>query len=235
DMGGFSKTWNHMRNAYPQMSQQRSVAEAWKTAPVAWESCWDMRRWVKEGWSIRFIFDYALALHGSYLNNKSAPLPEGENIRGEIERFLKRLGYRLVLRELKHPAAARAGGKLTLAMKWQNVGSAPCYRPYRLAWRLTAPGGRKEVLVGKLTVSRWMPGEVKLFTKEFYAGRCELPPGKVVEAADTIVLPADMAPGTYRLSLAVVAADSAQPAVRLGIKGRDRDGWYPLSQIKVGR
>jgi len=31
-----------------------------------------MRRWVKDGWSLRYIFNYALALHGSYLNNKSA-------------------------------------------------------------------------------------------------------------------------------------------------------------------
>lgn len=32
---------------------------------VAWETCWNMRKWVEEGWSLRFIFNYALALHGS--------------------------------------------------------------------------------------------------------------------------------------------------------------------------
>ena len=57
-----------------------------------------MRKWVDEGWSLRFIFNYALALHGSFINNKSAPLPEGENVRLEVERFLRRLGYRLVLK-----------------------------------------------------------------------------------------------------------------------------------------
>ncbi len=36
-----------------------------------------MRKWVNEGWSVRYIFNYALALHASYLNNKSAPLPDG--------------------------------------------------------------------------------------------------------------------------------------------------------------
>jgi hypothetical protein len=235
DMGGFSRTWNHMRHAYPQMSQQKGVADAWKTAPIAWETCWDMRKWVQEGWSIRFIFDYALALHGSYVNNKSAPLPAGENIRGEIERFLRRLGYRLVLKRLEHPAAARAGEKLSLAMKWQNAGSAPCYRPYRLAWRLAGNRGKGKVFVGKVTVNKWLPGSVELFTKDFYAGSCELPRGKVVDVADTIALPADMAPGTYRLSLAVVEGESAEPVVRLGIKGRAKDGWYPLSEIRVRR
>ena len=233
DMGGFSKTWNHMRNAYPQMSQQKAVADAWKTAPVAWESCWEMRKWVREGWSLRYIFDYALALHGSYLNNKSAPLPPGEDTRREIERFLRRLGYRLVLRQLAHPAAARSGQELTLSMKWQNIGSAPCYRPYRLAWRLIGPRGEKSVVVGKVTVNRWMPGSTELFTKEFYAGKFELPPGPVVDVTDTIVLPADAAPGVWRLSLAVVEDESAKPVVRLGIKGRGEDGWYPLRSIEV--
>ena len=233
DMGGFSRTWCHMRHAYPKMSQQKGVAEAWKTAPIAWETCWDMRRWVKEGWSLRFIFDYALALHGSQINNKSAPLPPGKEVRAEIERFLRRLGYRLVLKELRHPAAVRPGAELTLAMKWQNAGSAPCYRPYRLAWRLAKARGKKTVLVGKVTVNKWLPGSVKLFTKEFYAGEWELPRGRVVSVTDRIALAADMPAGSYELSLAVVAADSPKPVVRLGIKGRRKDGWVPLSRIEI--
>ena len=36
-----------------------------------------MRKWVKEGWSLRYIFNYALACHASVINNKSAPLPKG--------------------------------------------------------------------------------------------------------------------------------------------------------------
>ncbi|NQT15517.1 MAG: DUF4832 domain-containing protein, partial [Planctomycetes bacterium] len=135
DMGGFSKTWCHMRMAYPKMLPEANGVDAWKTAPVAWETCWDMRKWVDEGWSLRFIFNYALALHGSHINNKSAPLPQGAKIRSEMERFLRRLGYRLVLKELKHPSMARPRDTIRLAMKWQNVGSAPCYRPYRVAYR----------------------------------------------------------------------------------------------------
>ncbi len=149
DMGGFSKNWYHMRDAYPKEVQGAKVEDAWKVAPVAWETCWEMRRWVKEGWSLRYIFNYALALHGSYLNNKSAPLPEGENVRPEIERFLRRLGYRLVLKEAKLPTQAAAGTALVLETKWQNIGSAPCYRPYRVAYRLSNQQGYAKVLVGR--------------------------------------------------------------------------------------
>jgi hypothetical protein len=235
DMGGFSKTWCHMRKGYPVWLQKAGVLDAWKTAPVAWESCWDMRRWVKEKWPLRFIFNYALALHGSYLNNKSAPLPEGPEVRAEIERFVRRLGYRLVLRELRHPSSIAAGGEVAVAMKWQNVGSAPCYRPYRVAYRLSDAKGFRRALVGTVTVEKWMPGSVPLFTEDFYKGEWDLPNGEVVSVDDRITLPADLPAGEHTLSIAVVGAESLEPAIRLGIKGRGQDGWYRLSTIRVGR
>ena len=258
DMGGFSKTWCHMRKGYPFWITQGGVQDVWKTAPVAWESCWDMRRWVQEKWPLRFIFNYALALHGSVLNNKSAPLPEGPEIRPEIERFVRRLGYRLVLRELKHPATAAAGKELALSMKWQNVGSAPCYRPYRLAYRLTPlppregqgegrgamsptlshPLPERErgvVIPSTITVNKWMPGSVPLFTEDFYKGEWDLPNGEVNDVPDKVTLPADIPPGRYRLAIAVIGESTLTPAIRLGIQGRAEDGWYPLSEIEVAR
>jgi len=235
DMGGFSKTWCHMRIAYPQSVKERGIRDVWKTAPVAWETCWDMRKWVNEGWSLRFIFNYALAFHGSVINNKSAPLPEGEHVRAEVERFLRRLGYRLVLRELQHPSTARPGEKIQLAMKWQNVGSAPCYKPYRLAYRLSNDEGYEKVLVGTVTVDKWLPGSVDLFTEEFFKEPKDLPPGEVHDVADTIVLPEDIPAGEYALSVGVVGLDENQPAVQLGIKGREDDGWYPVSKVVMSR
>jgi len=235
DMGGFSRTWCHMRMAYPKMLIQANAVNAWKTAPVAWETCWDMRKWVNEGWSLRFIFNYALALHGSYINNKSAPLPQGDNIRPEVERFLRRLGYRLVLKELKHPSQARPGEMLHFAMKWQNVGSAPCYKPYRVAYRLSNDRGYEKVVVGKLTVNNWLPGSIELFTEEFFKEPKDLPPGEIYAVADEIRLPDDVPAGRYVLSIGVVGVRTTQPVVRLGIKGRAEKGWYPLSKLRVTR
>jgi hypothetical protein len=233
DMGGFSKNWNHMRNLYPQQVQNAGVEDVWKKAPIAWETCWDMRRWSQEDWSLRFIFNYALALHGSYINNKSAPLPPSEEVRPEIERFLRRLGYRLVLKELKHPAQARPGTPLTLAMKWQNIGSAPCYKPYRVAYKLSNQPGQSRTLVGTVTVNQWMPGSVQIFNEEFLKQPPDLPPGEVVAVSDRVTLPADMPAGEYDLAVGVVGEDSAEPVVRLAIQGRASDGWYPLSKITI--
>jgi hypothetical protein len=233
DMGGFSKNWCHMRDAYPELVQGWDAEDVWKRAPVAWETCWEMRRWVRDGWPLRYIFNYALALHGSYINNKSAPLPEGENVRYEIERFLRRLGYRLVLRELKHPRRVKAGEPLEIEMRWQNVGSAPCYKPYRVAYRLTGEGGYAKVLVGRVTVEKWMPGTVATFTEEFMREPPDLPLGDVVEVGDRVVLAEETRTGRFRLAVGIVGENSSDPAVRLAVKGRDADGWYPLSEIEI--
>jgi len=233
DMGGFSKHWCHMRKGYPFWIKESKLEDVWKTAPVAWESCWDMRKWVSEGWPLRFIFNYALAVHGSYLNNKSAPLPEGENVRPELERFLRRLGYRLVLKELKHPAEARPGDTLKLSMQWQNTGSAPCYRPYRLAYRLRNQASYDKVFPGSVTVNRWLPGSIELFNEAFFQEVPDLPPGSINSVSDTLALPADLRTGSYRLSIGVVEPEGTTPVVRLGIQGRETDGWYPLGDVRV--
>jgi len=167
--------------------------------------------------------------------NKSAPLPYGENVRPERERFLRSLGYRLVLKELKQPSGAKPGAKLDLLMKWQNVGSAPCYKPYRLAYRLSNDQGYTKVFVSNITVNRWLPGSIELFTEEFFKEPKDLPPGEVAAVTDSITLPGDIPAGVLVLSLAVVDELTPSPILRLGIKGRASDGWYPVSDVRISK
>jgi hypothetical protein len=156
-------------------------------------------------------------------------------VREEVERFLRRLGYRLVLKELKHPRSARAGEVLQLSMKWQNAGSAPCYKPYRLAYRIANDDGYQKVIPSDVTVDGWLPGSVDAFTEEFIGDPKDLPPGKTVVVADDVVLPGSVQPGNYTLSIAVIGQDSTIPVVQLGISGRQDDGSYPVSRIEVKR
>jgi hypothetical protein len=235
DLGSFSPTWNHMRNGYPGWIRQTKVEEAWKKGPIAFEPPLEVSEFVDKDRPLRWIFNYGLALHGSYFSGKSGRLPQDERFRQELGRFLRRLGYRLVLTELSHPSQAQPGGKVQLAMRWRNVGSAPCYKPYRLAYRLSNNQGYEKVIVGAVTVNKWLPGSIELFTEEFFKEPKDLPPGDAHEVNESITLPNEIKPGTYTLSVAVVALEDAKPVVRLGIKGRSEDGWYPLSKIIVTR
>lgn len=212
DMGGFSRTWNHMEFFYPQQIRKTGAEDAWKKAPVAFETCWDMRKWVAEGWDIRYIFDYALNYHASYLNNKSAPIPEGT--REEVERLIRRMGYRLVLRRFEHKGRAAPGSEVSIRMKWENVGVAPPYRDYLIAFRLSGgEDGREFVSVCDTSIKGWLPGEI--------------------EVTEKLKLPDDLKPERYEFALALVDPLTHEPAIRLAIAGRDEDGWYPLSHIEV--
>lgn len=235
DLGSFSPTWNHMHNAYPTLIREGKAQDAWKNGPIAYEPPAAISEFVEKGWPLRWIFNYALACHGSLFSGKSGRLPDDENFRRELERFLRRLGYRLVLKELTHPAKVKPGEELALGMKWQNVGSAPCYRPYRVAFRLTSANDQQQVFVSDITVDKWLPGSIELFTEEFFKEPKDLPPGEITQVVGTIALPKDLAPGAYTVSIAVVGETDEQPIVRLGIKRRADDGWYTLSKIEVVR
>ncbi len=88
------------------------------------------------------------------------------------------------------------------------------------------------MIVGRTTVNHWLPGSVEVFTPEFFRNPPDLPPGDMVAASDTLSLPADMPAGQYTVSIGVV--DQAEtPVVRLAIKGRAADGWYPLGKVTV--
>ncbi|MBV9470913.1 MAG: DUF4832 domain-containing protein [Abitibacteriaceae bacterium] len=213
DMGGFSKTWNHMENFYPQAITKARAQAAWQQAPVAFESCWDMRKWKQEGWDIAAIFDFALAHHASYVNNKSTPLPE--EAWPLIERFLHKLGYRLVIRSLAHAPRVRAGETLTLKLVGENVSVAPPYFDYHIAIRLKRDNGQPLVLTSQASIRGWLPGT------------------RTLEAA--FPLPAKVPAGRYELAVGVVEPQGDKPAVRLAIEGRDAQGWYPLSRVEVAK
>lgn len=173
-----------------------------------------MRKWKEAGWDIRHIFDYGLQCHASYMNNKSAPVPEGT--RGEVERFLHRLGYRLVIRSVEHPATAHRGGDLSVNIAWVNVGVAPPYRDYRVVVRLKSeesPAASPIVSIMDNSIKGWLPGTLKT---ESY-----------------LRLPTLIPSGRYRLAVGVVDPLSNTPAVRLAIVGRDAEGWYPVSHVEI--
>lgn len=215
DMGGFSKTWNHMEHFYLQQIARTGAENAWHNAPVAFESCWDMRKWKEAGWDIRYIFDYALKCHASYVNNKSAPIPDGT--RPEVERLLRRLGYRLVVRSIEHPDRISAGDRFVMRIDWENIGVAPPYRDYRVAVRLRPKQKAISPLVlrSETSIRGWLPG---------------------THSEDVVFEPpADLDSGGYELALGIVDPENNRPAVRLAIPGRDNDGWYPVSSVEVIR
>jgi hypothetical protein len=211
DMGGFGNpNWSHMQDYYPQGIINFGMRDAWKKAPVTLEVCWVMQHWLNQGWDVDYIIDQSLKWHISSFNAKSSAVPEPW--RGAVDRWLKRMGYRFVLRKFTYPTPVRPQGRLAFTTWWENKGVAPCYREFPLALRLKS-AARSAVLTTDADIRAWLPGDIVY--------------------DDAVFVPADLAPGQYEIALALLDPVSRQPKVKLAIAGVDTEGWYPLGQIEV--
>ncbi|MEK7474615.1 MAG: DUF4832 domain-containing protein [Candidatus Coatesbacteria bacterium] len=210
DFGGFDAHWNHMENAYPQEIAATGAADLWKAAPVAFETCWDMRKWKESGWDIRRIFDFALDQHASVINNKSAPIPEGT--RPEVERAIRKLGYRLVLRRIGHAEGMIRGRMTWFDLSFENVGVAPPYRNWYPAVRIDDGEGHSAVFRARESVRGWLPGD--------HAVTIEAPISQTIKV------------GAYTVYAGIVDGTTGKPVLRLANKGREPDGWYRVSAIQ---
>jgi hypothetical protein len=205
-----------MRDVYPEQIIQSGMAEAWRRAPVSLEICGTFLSWRdKQGYGekeVRYIFDQALKWHVSSFNAKSSPVPA--EWRPLVDDWLKRMGYRFVLRRFTYPARVRPHGVLPFTSWWENKGVAPSYRDFRLALRLVG-AQRTQVLVTGADIRSWLPGD-SLYD-------------------DRVFLPADLPEGDYQLQVGLVDPDTRAPRVRLAIEGRDGEGWYPMGALTVQR
>jgi hypothetical protein len=211
DMGGFSPNWSHMNDYYPQAIINFGVRDAWKKAPVTFEVCWVMQHWKDMGWDVDHIIDESLKWHISSFNAKSSPVPK--EWQPSVNRWLKKMGYRFVLRKFTYPAALNPNGKLSFTSWWDNKGVAPCYRKFPLALRLKNDE-KTEILVTGADIRTWLPGD-NLYD-------------------DNVLVPSDMPPGEYDLDIGILDLASPEPKVKLAISGKKPDGWYYLGKIKIG-
>lgn len=211
DMGGFSNPkWSHMQDYYPQAIINFGVEDAWKKAPVSFEVCWVMSHWKEKGWDVDYIIDQSLKWHISSFNAKSSAVPD--EWWPSVNRWLKKMCYRFILRKFTTPAVVPPFGKLAFTTWWENKGVAPIYKDFPLALRIKGHG-RQRVFITDADVRQWLPGD------SLYDG--------------AIIIPADMPEGEYELAIAMVDRDTHEPRVRLAIAGVDNEGWYPLTTIRV--
>jgi hypothetical protein len=169
-----------------------------------------MQHWKNKGWDVDYIIDQSLKWHISSFNGKSSAVPA--EWQPAVDRWLKKMGYRFVLRKFTYPPRVRPQGKIEFTTWWENKGVAPCYRQFPLALRLKS-AARAVVLPADADIRTWLPGDV------------------VYDSA--VFAPADLPAGEYDLALALLDPQTREPKVKLAIEGRGADGWYTLGKLRV--
>ena len=213
---GPPNNWNLMTRYIQLPRAYPSVGEAWKTSPVAFESCGTMETWLAAGRDIEFIYSVCLELHTSILNNKSSAIPP--EWWPATEKFLKRMGYRFVVRAFRHERWLEPGSDLNLEMTVDNIGVAPPYRGYIPIFeiRKARVRGEKSVVLQKTAdwnVRKWLPAR---YTEK-----------------TTLKLPDDIKPGRYLVYFCLADPYTMKPAVRLAVEGGDAQRWYSWTTFDV--
>lgn len=208
--------WTHMHDYYPQGIIEFGLRDAWKRAPVSFEMCGTFPTWdIRQGYTpedVKYIFDQALKWHISSFNGKSTAIPA--EYMPQVEEFMKRMGYRFVLRRFSYPTEVVPNQKVDFTTWWENKGVAPVYRPYRFAIRVEN-GNYAQTYYTGANVREWLPGD-NLYNGSFF-------------------MPSDIPSGEYNVQVALLDDQTLEPAIKLAIEGKQPDGWYHLGVINVKR
>lgn len=217
DLGFWAKDqngWTHMYDYYPESIIRFGVKDDWKKAPVSLEVCGTFFWWKdKEGYTdkdVKYIFDQTLKWHISSFNAKSSPVPA--ELEPLVNDWLKKMGYRFVLRKFSCPQTVKRNSKLAYETWWENKGVAPCYKHFSLAVRLTNSKDSITWLTDA-DIREWLPGD------NIYD--------------NSVFVPKNFTPGDYTVQVAIVDPLSGAPKIQLAIEGKDAGGWYVLGKIKI--
>lgn len=213
DYGFFGNNWNHMEMEYPSILNQPGVSDAWKNAPVEFEACYVMSSWLERGFDIDKILQRALDWHMSSFNGKNSAVPP--EWRDKVNQWLKKIGYRFVIRRISHVADISRGSSLQILSEWQNKGVAPIYKNWPIAYRLRSLDSNDEspVHISTVNLKQWLPGDH--------------------QAVEVIRIPSNLPPGSYSLDVTILDENKSKPHVKIAIQDRRADGWHPISTVKI--
>ena len=204
------KWFMHHYDCYPKEVCLNDAQDAWKVAPITFESCGVPMHWYEKGFDLDFILQQGYKFHGSVLMPKSAAIPDAYI--EPLTEFCDRLGYKFVLRQAMVDVRVKPGETFHTDVWIENVGVAPIYHDYDFLLKFTQDG-RTHVHRSAADVKTWLPGDVWLQEKT--------------------TIPDDFQPGNAVLSAALVRRDDETRTVRFANEGTGDDGWLPLGTIEI--
>jgi len=185
------------------------IEDAWKHAPVSFESYWWLGEWQRQGWDLDEIIEKTLSWHISSVNAKSMPIPY--EWKEKVEGWIRRMGYHFAIRSFGSPGEALPGDILHMELNVENTGVAPIYHRLPLCVRFTG-GEQTYGFETSVDITRWMPG--------------------AAEEAWQITLPEDLPAGTYNIEIGIETKD--YPMVYFATDAPRNGGYYQMGEIKIG-
>jgi hypothetical protein len=105
-----------------------------------------------------------------------------------------------------------AGENLHIKSWWENLGVAPIYYKYPLAFRLKGETN-SYILKSKQDITRWLPGDIVF--------------------SEGLTIPQNAVAGNYMLQTAIIGRFDDNPAIKFANENRNSDGWYDIATVVV--
>ncbi|MDD2710702.1 MAG: DUF4832 domain-containing protein [Verrucomicrobiae bacterium] len=217
--GWFGDGWGNLhargRGGYPRNIVAASVADAWKTSPVAFETYYDFHYWHKMKWDVDYILEEAVRWHASTINAKFLTIQEAipEEWRCKVDRFRKRIGYRFELRQMYLPELVRHGQNCAIRQWWVNVGNAPVYHDCRVILRLRNGSATLFHETGT-DLKGWLPGYDHWINS-------------------LILIPPEYRAGDYEVSVGIARPGSRIPEIIPANKNVSADKWLHAGVVRI--
>jgi hypothetical protein len=218
DWDMYGPGWSHMGVEYPAyLDSDPAAREAWETAPVAFEICYNLNSWLNTfaygDTEFRATIDSGMAWHGSTVNLKyHDSLPDA--YWPYVLEWQRKLGYRFVLDSISNVGAITPDNNVIITTNWTNAGVAPVYKGYRLAFRLRSASDAIAVTeITNANLKLWLPGEY--------------------QRLDTLVIADTASLDSYIIDVAILDVSADTAIIKLAIPGLRSDGWYPVSTLRI--
>jgi hypothetical protein len=161
---------------------------------------------------------------------------EGSNIdtvKANASRMQKAFGYDFVIPEFSCSSRADQGGKLDIHFKVKNIGSAPFYENWPLAFVLIDETTKEIVWkepISNVDVRNWLPGD-----NYTYLTRTYQTPAKEYAIDTTFTVPGNISTGQYMAGITILEPYSQTPGIFFDVKNfLAKSQTQPLCRIGIG-
>ena len=132
----------------------KTLSNAWETAPISFEAYWWLGEWQRKGWDIKHFFERMLECHASTFNAKSLPIPY--EYKQLVDDFNSKIGYHFGVKSVEF--ADSVNKTLAINLNMFNYGVAPIYD--RIPLKIRLKGERTAyTFVQDTDITKWMPSD----------------------------------------------------------------------------
>ncbi|AJY77663.1 hypothetical protein VN24_11435 [Paenibacillus beijingensis] len=211
--GGFRDWYMNGYTSWLTGEKEPAMPDFWKKSPSGGEFSERLAAFSDD--RIEGTLLQAKLTHVSWMG-PSAPwrAEAGGAYQENINRFLNAIGYRFAVTKAEYEQERKPGETLHVRYVMANRGAAPFYFRWPLELSLFDQNGSMAASVrSSADIRAWLPG--------------------LHRGAVYLTVPADLAPGTYGVHVAILDPETGKPGIDFAMEGRQPDGRYRLGTVMV--